>query len=107
MASGGSGLRTDPQRKEQKWGVIGCREEGRRKMNGVGGGVDCGRIRTEKSKNERCCNAVGARGQRMENTDAPGVGGELGERRASGRRRDFAGRTFFLLMHRSQQNPNC
>ena len=37
MASGGSGLRTDPQRKEQKWGVIGCREEGRRKMNGVRG----------------------------------------------------------------------
>ena len=30
MASGGSRLRTDPQRKEQKWGVVGHREEGRK-----------------------------------------------------------------------------
>ena len=29
MASGGSGLQTHPQRKEQKWEVIGGREEGR------------------------------------------------------------------------------
>ena len=28
-----------------------------------GGGADCGRIRRERSKNEGCCNAVGARGQ--------------------------------------------
>ena len=30
MASGGSRLWTDPQRKEQKWAVIGRREEGRK-----------------------------------------------------------------------------
>ena len=60
-----------------------------------GGGADCGPICTEKSKNERCCNAVGARGQSMENGDAPGVRGELGERRASGRGCDSPDAHFF------------
>ena len=30
MTSGGNGLRTDPQRKEQQWEVIGHRDEGRK-----------------------------------------------------------------------------
>ena len=54
-------------------------------MNGVGGGADCGRIRRAKSKKEGCCNAVGARGEWMENLDAPGVRGEPGGHRPSGR----------------------
>ena len=63
MTSGGSGLRADLQRKEQKWEVIGRREEGWKLIDGARGGADSGRSRREKSKNEGCCNAVGARGQ--------------------------------------------
>ena len=73
------------------------RREGSRWM-ASGGGADCGRIRRERCKNEGCCNAVGARGQWMENSDAPGVGGEPGGHRASGRGRDSPDADFFLLM---------
>ena len=50
MAAGESGLRTDPQRKEQKWEVIGCSEEGMRKINSVRGGSG---LRTDSQRKEQ------------------------------------------------------
>ena len=61
---GESGLRTDPQRKEQKWEVMGCRKYGKEEDEWRRGEEDCGRIRREKSKNGRLLGAVRREGSR-------------------------------------------
>ena len=48
---GESGLRTDLQRKEQMWEVMGCRKNGKEEDEWRRGEADCERIRREKSKN--------------------------------------------------------
>ena len=48
---GEGGLLTDPQRKERKWEVVGCRKNGKEEDEWCRGEADCGRIRREKSKN--------------------------------------------------------
>ena len=48
---GESGLRTDPQRKEQKWEVMGCRKNGKEEDEGRRGEADCRQIRRERSNN--------------------------------------------------------
>ena len=57
---GESGLRTDPQRKEQKCEVMGCKKKSKEEYEWGRGEADSGRIRSEKSKNGRSL-GVGSR----------------------------------------------
>ena len=51
---GGEGrLRTDPQRKERKWEVVGSSKNGKEEDEWSRGEADCGEIRREESKNGR------------------------------------------------------
>ena len=61
---GEGGLRTDPQRKERRWEVVGCRKNGKEEDEWRRGEADCGRIRREKSKNGRSLGAGRREGSR-------------------------------------------
>ena len=67
-------------RKEKKWRVIGCREEGMRKMNGVRGGSG---LRTDSQRKEQKCEVLQRSGRQM------AMNGEYRHTRRMGR----AGRT--------------
>ena len=61
MASGGRGLRTDAQRKDQNWEITRRKKEEGSRWMGWAWGADCGWILIECSKDEWGCNAVSAR----------------------------------------------
>ena len=72
---GEGGLRMDPQRKERKWEVVGCRKNGKVEDEWCWGEADCGRIRRGKSKNGRSLGAGRREGGRWM---APGGGTHCG-----------------------------
>ena len=61
-----SGLRTEPQRKEQKWEVMGEWMRVRKKINGVGGGS---RLRTDPQIKEQKWEVMGSRDEDKEENE--------------------------------------
>ena len=97
MASGGSGLRTDPQRKEGKMGghwaqgggkeVDGWRQGGARTADGSA---------EKRAKMRGVATQWAPEGGEWRIRDAPGVRGKPGGHRASGRGRDSLDAHFFF-----------